>query len=51
MTLVLFNAELNKFALYDGPVRFYGTWRGEPWLVWKSVEIAMEYGWVVIGEF
>lgn len=48
MTLVMYHAEQNELNLWNGLCEIH--WKGKPWIVSSSLEIAMSYGWEVIGE-
>lgn len=50
--LVLYHPEKDQLKLYRLGVPFYQKdhWLGEPFLVWRSLEIAIEHGWIVIGD-
>lgn len=48
--IVLYHPKTNKLSLYNTSSSKYSYWMGEPFCVWKSLEVAMGYGWEVIGE-
>lgn len=48
--LVLYNQEKNELKLYSCASWKSEIWEGEPYIVWSTLEIAISYGWEVIGE-